>query len=109
MPSRQSPRGYKASMLQTHVEEPPGSCVMFPAPCCLMFTSLFYVSVVVFYVDSMLVCGLSVVVTLLVRWMACTCAVPPPWMSAIAIKLQGSLLGRLLLFFQQPQQVRKLI
>jgi len=74
-----------------------------------MFTCLFYVSVVVFYLDSMLVCVLSLVVTLLVRWMAWTSAAPPSWMSAIAINLQGSLLGRLLLYFQQPQQVRKLI
>jgi hypothetical protein len=61
--------------------------------------------ILVFYLDSMLVCVLSLVVTLLVRWMAWTSAAPPSWMSAIAINLQGSLLGRLLLYFQQPQQV----
>jgi hypothetical protein len=75
----------------------------------LVFTCLFYVSVVVFYRDSMLVCGLSLVVTLLVRWMTWTPAVPPSWMSGVAIKVQGSLPGQLLLYCQLPQQVKKLI
>ena len=105
MPSHQSPRRNKASMLKADVEELACRRVMLPMSCCLMFMCLFCVSVVVFYRDSMLVCGLSLVVTLLVRWMAWTSAAPPSWMSAIAIKLQGSLLGRLLLFLQ----VRKLI
>lgn len=100
MPSHQSPRRNEASMLKADVKEPTCRCVMLPTPCCLMFTCLLYVSVVVFYQNSMLVCGLSLVVTLLVRWMAWTSAVPPSWMSAIAKKLQGSLLGRLLLFLQ---------
>ena len=109
MRSHQSPRRNKASMLEADVEEPTCSCVMLPASCCLMFTCLFNVSLVVFYRDSMLVCGLSLVVTLLVRWMTWTSEAPPSWMSAIAIKLQACLLGRLPLVFQQPQQVRKLI
>jgi len=111
MPSHQFPRRNKASMLKAYAEEPTStsSYVMLPTASCLMFTCLFYVSVVVFYRDSMLVCGLSLVVTLLVRWMTWTSAAPPSWMSDIAIKLQVTLLERLLLFFRQPQQVRKLI
>jgi hypothetical protein len=105
MPSHQSPRRSKASMLKADFKEPTRTCVMLPTPCCLMFTCLFYVSVVVFFRNSMLVCGMSLVVTLLVRWMGWTSAVPPSWMSAIAVKLQGSVVGRLLLFWQ----VRKLV
>ena len=66
------------------------------------------VYLVLFYRDSMLVCGLSLLVTLLVRWMNWTTATCPCSMSGIAMKVQGSLLGKLILL-QHPQQVRKLI
>lgn len=69
------------------------TCILFPA--------------VLFYRDSMLVCGISLVVTFLVRWMARNPAMPPSWASGIAMKVQNGLPGQLLLFLHHPRQVRE--
>ncbi|XP_023726357.1 neuronal acetylcholine receptor subunit alpha-5 isoform X2 [Cryptotermes secundus] len=61
--------------------------------------------IVLFYRDSMLVCGISLVVTFLVRWMARSPAMPPSWASGIAMKVQNSLPGQLLIFLHHPHQV----
>ncbi|KDR17730.1 uncharacterized protein LOC110831491 [Zootermopsis nevadensis] len=54
----------------------------------------------------MLICGLSLVVTLVVRWMNLNPAIPPAWVSDFTMKAQesrpGQLLGRL--FLQHPRQ-----
>lgn len=69
------------------------TCILFPA--------------VLFYRDSMLVCGISLVVTFLVRWMERNQAMPPSWASGIAMKVQNSVPGQLLLSFHHPRQVRE--
>jgi hypothetical protein len=57
----------------------------------------------------MLVCGLSLAVSLLVRWMTWNPAIPPSWLAGIAVKVQDSRPGKLLLFLKQDRQVRKLL
>ncbi|XP_069678424.1 neuronal acetylcholine receptor subunit non-alpha-2-like [Periplaneta americana] len=61
--------------------------------------------IVVFYRDSLMICGSCLVITLLVRWTSSRCTAPPSWVTAVAKRVQENRTGQLLLFLPQPRTI----